>query len=42
MEGYGLGLSIAKKIIALHKGSIEVDSQPGKGSTFLVKLPLFS
>ncbi|MBF0380737.1 MAG: hybrid sensor histidine kinase/response regulator [Magnetococcales bacterium] len=34
----GLGLSIVKKIIEAHKGTIEVISEVGKGSTFLVKL----
>lgn len=37
--GYGLGLSIAQKIIELHHGSVSVDSQPGQGTTFIVKLP---
>lgn len=37
--GYGLGLSIAKKIIEAHHGSIRVESEPGKGSTFIVALP---
>ncbi|MBI5931899.1 MAG: PAS domain S-box protein [Chloroflexi bacterium] len=35
----GLGLSIAKKIIEIHKGAIEVTSTLGKGSTFAVYLP---
>jgi signal transduction histidine kinase len=38
-EGCGLGLSIAKFIVDAHKGSISVDSKPGTGSTFTVKLP---
>ncbi len=38
-RGCGLGLSIAKFIVDAHKGSISVDSKPGEGSTFTVKLP---
>jgi signal transduction histidine kinase len=41
-QGCGLGLSIAKFIVDAHKGSISVDSEPGKGSTFTVKLPAVS
>lgn len=37
--GYGLGLSIAKKIIETHNGSIEVNSKKNSGSEFIVKLP---
>lgn len=39
VDGTGLGLYWAKKIIALHRGSIEVSSKPNKGSTFTVTLP---
>ncbi|MDB5160881.1 MAG: putative Histidine kinase [Candidatus Saccharibacteria bacterium] len=38
-NGYGLGLSIADKIITQHGGEITVKSQPGKGSTFTIRLP---
>ncbi len=38
-EGTGLGLSIAQQIIKSHKGSIEVQSEEGKGTEFLVFLP---
>lgn len=37
--GSGLGLSIAKKIVDMHKGRIEVESKVGAGTTFTVSLP---
>ena len=38
-KGTGLGLAIAKKIVDLHKGWIQVDSEPGKGSVFTITIP---
>ena len=38
--GAGLGLAIARSIVVQHHGSLEVESTPGKGSTFVLELPL--
>jgi signal transduction histidine kinase len=39
-QSYGLGLAIAKQLVESHKGTITVRSEPGRGTTFTVKLPL--
>ena len=38
--GSGLGLAIASSIISIHQGTINVESEPGKGTTFTVTLPM--
>jgi signal transduction histidine kinase len=38
-SGFGLGLSLANRIIKLHKGNITVTSIPGEGTEFLIELP---
>ena len=38
-DGFGVGLSMAARIIKMHKGEIKVSSQVGKGSTFTILLP---
>lgn len=40
VSGAGLGLSLAQRIISLHKGNITVESQIGRGTTFTIILPL--
>jgi signal transduction histidine kinase/DNA-binding response OmpR family regulator/streptogramin lyase len=39
-QGTGIGLSITEEFIRMHGGTIDVNSEPGQGSTFTVQLPL--
>jgi two-component system NtrC family sensor kinase len=39
-HGTGLGLSIAYGIVTTHRGTISVESEPGKGSTFTIRMPV--
>jgi len=38
-RGNGLGLSIAKELVSVHKGTITADSVPGAGTTFTITIP---
>jgi len=38
-QGYGLGLFIVHNVVEEHGGAIEVDSEPGKGTTFTIVIP---
>jgi signal transduction histidine kinase len=37
--GCGLGLSIVQSIVEAHRGSVRVESEPGRGSTFTIEIP---
>jgi signal transduction histidine kinase/ligand-binding sensor domain-containing protein/DNA-binding response OmpR family regulator len=40
-QGSGIGLSITKEFVKIHEGTIIAESEPGKGSTFIVELPVY-
>ena len=40
IKGYGIGLPLSQRIISIHKGSVEVDSEPGKGTTVILGFPV--
>jgi signal transduction histidine kinase/DNA-binding response OmpR family regulator len=39
-QGSGIGLSITKEFVKMHKGEITIESEPGNGSCFIVKIPV--
>lgn len=40
--GHGIGLAVARQIVQAHDGAVSVESMPGKGTTFVVSLPILN
>jgi signal transduction histidine kinase len=41
-QRFGMGLSVVKQVVDLHKGTIDIKSRPNVGTTFSIKLPIFT
>ena len=41
-SGSGIGLAMARKVVESHGGWLDVESEPGRGATFILKIPVMS